>query len=776
MTNNLKIEVLVSNIPEDGSIASQFPSQEYVNQQLAKKASLSPEGRLDPSHAPDYTEIPGLYEHIEDTKDAIETSIADSLQDAKGYTNQQLSEGLRTKADLVNGKIPFDQIPFSADIEDQIQINVENITAVVDQKVAQVVGQVNAAATAANAYTDTKVAENKTYVDNTIGNVIEDVERLGVSKAVTIPTYLTPESGVAVGTGVAAGAYFNVRSTDDDTVAIEYQNVGGVPTPTGKSHPNANASSISTANGETQQGINDYNGVKWRNKVDGYVLNARVMLENGDIVKSTVAGNTVDPNVDMTGWVNETEELYVFRKPVIYAKNIKTDGTDQLSLLNAYAAEAVSKKLTLVLPAGVISIADEFIPPDSLVIESSNSSATGAGSGNSSGTVIKWIGANGIGKSVVRASTAAVGVEPTAAKNGVQIRGIAIDATGCDFGFYARYLTNESYVDSLYVRGASVCNIWGAQLWFCNFGRLLSQSSKGVGICFGHPLAAETGDLAVNAVNFQSLRAHSSGTEVAYNYAVNKYAGAGIILDTEGCSYTSIQSEANNGIGLIDKTNIKSNFYGAFYLENNTKNYTSRISYLNEGSQKVINSVTLSSGQIMINNGGVVSILNGSNSSATKCLSGSGKFKLLNNSFDFTRGLTSNELADNVFYELKSIISWSNVNIKYSGDLLTAQNFASCFNVGYPFLVIYPISIPSSNANIVIDFNGVEHVIPVISADVQIGKPIIKRLNGVITGNNTFRISDPIYNTAFNCNVQIIYGEIPDGDFAERIKIGSVVG
>ena len=116
------------------------------------------------------------------------------------------------------------------------------------------------------------------------------------------------------------------------------------------------------------------------------------------------------------------------------------------------------------------------------------------------------------------------------------------------------------------------------------------------------------------------------------------------------------------------------------------------------------------------------------------------------------------------------------MNIKYSGDLVTTQNFASCFNVGYPFLVIYPLSIPSSNANIIINFNGVEQVIPVISADVQIGKPIIKRLNGVITGNNTFRISDPIYNTAFNCNVQIIYGEIPDGDFAERIKIGSVVG
>lgn len=59
---------------------------------------------------------------------------------------------------------------------------------------------------------------------------------------------------------------------------------------------------VKDASGENQQDINDYNGAKWRNKAGGYALNSRVMLDNGDIVRSTVAGNTVDPNVDMTGW------------------------------------------------------------------------------------------------------------------------------------------------------------------------------------------------------------------------------------------------------------------------------------------------------------------------------------------------------------------------------------------------------------------------------------------------------------------------------------------
>lgn len=38
-----------------------------------------------------------------------------------------------------------------------------------------------------------------------------------------------------------------------------------------------------------------------------YPLHAEIMLENGDIVKSTIPNNTNDPNVDMTGWVNTND-------------------------------------------------------------------------------------------------------------------------------------------------------------------------------------------------------------------------------------------------------------------------------------------------------------------------------------------------------------------------------------------------------------------------------------------------------------------------------------
>lgn len=50
-----------------------------------------------------------------------------------------------------------------------------------------------------------------------------------------------PEAGVDPVTGVSNGAYYNVRSPDDDSFLDEYQNLGGVPTPTGKSYPSSAA-------------------------------------------------------------------------------------------------------------------------------------------------------------------------------------------------------------------------------------------------------------------------------------------------------------------------------------------------------------------------------------------------------------------------------------------------------------------------------------------------------------------------------------------------------
>lgn len=62
------------------------------------------------------------------------------------------------------------------------------------------------------------------------------------------------------------------------------------------------AVNVADASGETQQQVNYNGGSKWHSRDSGYLENERVVLANGDIVKSTVDSNTNDPNSDMTGW------------------------------------------------------------------------------------------------------------------------------------------------------------------------------------------------------------------------------------------------------------------------------------------------------------------------------------------------------------------------------------------------------------------------------------------------------------------------------------------
>lgn len=54
---------------------------------------------------------------------------------------------------------------------------------------------------------------------------------------------------------------------------------------------------------QTLQDINLYGAKSYDMPIGGYPVNGRVILSNGDIVKSTIANNTNDPDSNMTGWV-----------------------------------------------------------------------------------------------------------------------------------------------------------------------------------------------------------------------------------------------------------------------------------------------------------------------------------------------------------------------------------------------------------------------------------------------------------------------------------------
>ena len=111
---------------------------------------------------------------------------------------------------------------------------------------------------------------------------------------------------------------------------------GGVP-----------ALAVADASGQTQQEINDFGGAEWRSKAGGYKLGSTVKLENGDIVKSTVANNTVDPNVDMTDWVNKS---LLARNRIVYFEDYVSDSTgttdvtaEMQSLLDSHDGDIYAK-------------------------------------------------------------------------------------------------------------------------------------------------------------------------------------------------------------------------------------------------------------------------------------------------------------------------------------------------------------------------------------------------------------------------------------------------
>lgn len=177
------------------------------------------------------------------------------------------------------------------------------------------------------------------------------------------------------------------------------------------------AVAIVNSSGETQQQINDRGGAAWYAKSGGYGLNDRVILDSGDIVRSTVANNTTDPNVDMTNWyftnpivettkdllpaqassgqvayVTNTESVYIFTsgswKPQKkYSINLKdyprlsSETTDDgrfsraiadLTLLSIKTITGLSaySQQEIVIPAGILEVSNAIQIPNQAVIRS----------------------------------------------------------------------------------------------------------------------------------------------------------------------------------------------------------------------------------------------------------------------------------------------------------------------------------------------------------------------------------------------------------------------
>ena len=114
---------------------------------------------------------------------------------------------------------------------------------------------------------------------------------------------------------------------------------------------------IVDASGKTQQEINDFGVAKWRDKEGGYDLNARVTLENGDIVKSVVPNNTTNPKINMSGWLLEQASM------VDLSGLSLADGTDISAMINNELQKSAERPIRLILPCGNFDLSTSLQSP-----------------------------------------------------------------------------------------------------------------------------------------------------------------------------------------------------------------------------------------------------------------------------------------------------------------------------------------------------------------------------------------------------------------------------
>ena len=85
--------------------------------------------------------------------------------------------------------------------------------------------------------------------------------------------------------------------------------------------------------------LKQYAALPYESKTGGYALNERVQLATGDIVRSTIASNVNNPNVDMTGWVKENSASQIFDESGLSQQDIN----DSSKLLSANVLDFFTK-------------------------------------------------------------------------------------------------------------------------------------------------------------------------------------------------------------------------------------------------------------------------------------------------------------------------------------------------------------------------------------------------------------------------------------------------
>ena len=342
-----------------------------------------------------------------------------------------------------------------------------------------------------------------------------------------------------------------------------------------------------------------------------------------------------------------------------------------------------------ILSAKTYLLEDEYVPVDRVIMR-----GQGIGPSFNGATTLKWAGAGGVGKAVVRSSRYPLGTEGTLALSGVGVQNCVIDADGCDVGLYSYYTTNNSDFDGIVTRNATIANTYIIKSWFTNYGKQQAREGKNRGIVIGKPLFGETGDIAVNACGFSWMQCKSNGTSVSsYDPAGLSDAGAGLVLGTFTNSnhFPSVQSEGNNGVGIHSAVSF-TNSFGSVYLESNSgASSGEKCAWMNLSSGSVaaisVQTTHLATGQTIKNNVGrgmiIDSIHRGDN---INTFTGAGEIVVLGGN------LTSFSATDwgKVAKTHTQLLSAEDVNVRYSSFVQAATRFLTHAALYYPQITVVP--------------------------------------------------------------------------------------
>lgn len=303
MTQSLKIECLVTDLTLEGEVASFLVTKEQLTAGLSKKADLV-DGKIKESNLPDF--IANGFQAVNQKLVTLEESITDGIQSTKDYSEAYVNEKLIAKADLVDGKVPQIQLPSV----EQYEGLSEALNGVLEQARRDMIERADEIQrTKADLGEDGKVVREQ----------LPNYDKIPGLETVVTDLYDSKANAVDVETS------FKESQDQLDAHSLLLQSLGSI-LPYNPSNTYAegyvtlkdgslqqlvsgnwvpfkiNAINVVDASGESQQQVNYNGGSKWHYRDGGYQENERAVLDNGDIVKSTIDGNKNDPNINMTGW------------------------------------------------------------------------------------------------------------------------------------------------------------------------------------------------------------------------------------------------------------------------------------------------------------------------------------------------------------------------------------------------------------------------------------------------------------------------------------------